>query len=178
MKLIKTENDDTDKLLESIKSMPKENKIILLLTLSEKALRKLSNVGHQIIANKALDYCWEWLQHKKTTGDFLYNLLDNKEENGITVTHENTNVESDILIWNCIIYSVAYTSRKAYENEGAIYFPEPIALVDDDLIDHFITCFNQCFQNNKNYITNLQLYLSNYKFSSKNLSKNEILNKI
>ncbi|MEH7229141.1 Imm6 family immunity protein [Bacillus safensis] len=49
----------------------------------------------------------------------LYELLDN-EENGITIIQEMSDIETDILAWNCIIDAVAYTSRKAFERRCQI----------------------------------------------------------
>ena len=65
------------------------------------------------------------------------------EENGITIIQEMSENEKDIAAWNCIIDTVAYTSRKAMEMEGVEYFPEPIALVDDTLVEHFISSIEQ-----------------------------------
>lgn len=62
-------------------------------------------------------------------------------------------------VWNCIIDAVAFTSKKAYESENAEYYPEPIELVSDNLIYHFIECYNQCFPNDM-YINKLTEYLN------------------
>ncbi|MFP7471023.1 Imm6 family immunity protein [Niallia taxi] len=86
--------------------------------------------------------CRKCYQGKEEIGYELYNLLDD-EENGITIIQEMSENENDIAAWNCIIDTVAYTSRKAMEKEGVEYFPEPIALVDDTLVEHFISSIEQ-----------------------------------
>ncbi len=74
-----------------------------------------------------------------------------------------SDIETDILAWNCIIDAVAYTSRKAFEREGVKYYPEPIALVDDTLVDHFIDCFENCMEDSDIYIKSLNSILEDYK---------------
>nr|WP_248138372.1 Imm6 family immunity protein [Bacillus infantis] len=84
--------------------------------------------------------------------------LDN-EENGLTIIQEMSDNETDVAAWNCIIDAVAYTSRKAFEREGVKYYPEPIALVDDTLVDHFIT---MCIENSDIYIRRIKYLLDDY----------------
>ncbi|MEH7134119.1 Imm6 family immunity protein, partial [Priestia megaterium] len=63
-------------------------------------------------------------------------------------------------VWDCIIDAVAYTSRKAFEREGVEYYPEPIALVDDTLVEHFIDGFERCIENADSYIERLTSLLN------------------
>ncbi len=123
-----------------------DKKIALLLELSMKTVSLLNDSEQKIIAEKAIEYCWKWLCKKSPDGDFLYELLED-ENNGITVFAENTDDISEQAVWNCITDAVAFTSRKAYEYENAEYYPEPIELVSDELIFHFIECYNCCFPN-------------------------------
>lgn len=87
--------------------------------------------------------------------------MDN-EDNGITIIQEMSDNEVDITAWNCIIDAVAYNSRKAFEKEGVKYYPEPIALVDDTLVEHFIDCFRECIENSDIYIQRIGSLLVNY----------------
>lgn len=87
--------------------------------------------------------------------------MDN-EENGITIFQEMSVNEVDVIAWYCIIDAVAYTSRKAFEKEGVKYYPEPIALVDDTLVDHFIDCFEKCIENSSSYIQRINSFLDGY----------------
>ncbi|WP_018931495.1 Imm6 family immunity protein [Gracilibacillus lacisalsi] len=135
--------------------------IIFFLGLSEKVLMVFSRKEDQVVAQKAINKCWEWIKHKENIGDILYDLLDN-EENGITIIQEMSDNEFDVTAWNCIIDAVAFTSRKAFERENVKYFPEPIALVDDTLVDHFIECFKKCVENSESYIQTINSLLDDY----------------
>lgn len=143
-------------------SLTGDGKVIFFLGLSEKVLSVFSQKEDQIYAQKVIYKCWEWVIDKENIGDILYDLLDN-EENGITIFQEMSVNEVDVIAWNCIIDAVAYTSRKAFEKEGVKYYPEPIALVDDTLVDHFIDCFEKCIENSSSYIQRINSFLDGYK---------------
>ncbi|CAF1721533.1 hypothetical protein NRS6084_00518 [Bacillus subtilis] len=143
-------------------SLTEDGKVIFFLGLSEKVLTVFSQKEDQVLAQEVIYKCWDWLKDKENIGDILYELLDN-EENGITLLQEMSVNETDITAWNCIIDAVAYTSRKAYEREGVKYYPEPIALVDDTLVDHFIDCFTECVDNADSYIRKMSILLDEYK---------------
>ncbi|MFP7691690.1 Imm6 family immunity protein [Bacillus subtilis] len=142
--------------------LTEDGKVIFFLGLSEKVLTVFSQKEDQVLAQEVIYKCWDWLKDKENIGDILYELLDN-EENGITLLQEMSVNETDITAWNCIIDAVAYTSRKAYEREGVKYYPEPIALVDDTLVDHFIDCFTECVDNADSYIRKMNILLDEYK---------------
>lgn len=131
-----------------------DKKTAFLLELSMKTVPLINNTKHRTTAEKAIEYCWKWLYNGNPDGDFLYELLVN-EEYGITIFAENTKDVLEQAVWNCIIYAVAFTSRKAYESENTKYYPEPINSVSDELIYHFIECYNFCFSDDK-YIKKLQ----------------------
>ena len=143
-------------------SLTEDGKVISFLGLSEKVLSVLSQKEDQILAQEVINRCWEWVKDKENIGDILYELLDN-EENGITIIQEMSDNETDVEAWNCIIDAVAYTSRKAFEREGVKYYPEPIALVDDTLVDHFMDCFERCIENSDRYIQKIKFFLEDYK---------------
>ncbi|MDE6781321.1 MAG: hypothetical protein K2J40_07685, partial [Ruminococcus sp.] len=113
-----------------------------------------NNPEHKATAENAIEYCWKWIYNKNPDGDFLYELLVD-ENNGITILAENTENILEQSIWNCIIDAVAFTSRKAYEYENTEYYPEPIELVSDELICHFMECYNCCFPDD-NYMDNIK----------------------
>ncbi|MBU8684316.1 Imm6 family immunity protein [Bacillus haynesii] len=137
-------------------------KVIFFLGLAEKVSSVFSQKEDQIFAQEALDKCWEWIKDKNHIGDILYDLLDN-EENGITIIQEMSDNEIDVAAWNSMIDAVAYTSRKAFEREGVKYYPEPIALVDDTLVEHFIDCFEKCIEDSDSYIQRINSLLDDYK---------------
>lgn len=143
-------------------SLTEDGKVIFFLGISEKVLTVFSHKDDQILAQEVIHKCWEWLKDKENIGDILYELLDN-EESGITIIQEMSDNETDVIAWNCIIDAVAYTSRKAFEREGVKYYPEPIALVDDTLVDHFMDCFEKCIENSDRYIQRINSLLVNYK---------------
>lgn len=128
-----------------------DHKVIFLLGLSEKVLSIFSREENRLAAQQALGLCWQWLEEKESMGETLYNLLDN-EESGITTIQEMSADDTEISAWNCMIDAVAYTSRKAFEREGVAYYPEPIALVDDTLVNHFIECFEEAIVDAPYYI--------------------------
>ncbi|MCM3032969.1 Imm6 family immunity protein [Niallia sp. MER 6] len=119
-----------------------EGKVLFFILLSKEILSDFSQIEDRQLAQNALSKSLEWVKNKEEIGYELYNLLDD-EENGITIIQEMSENENDIAAWNCIIDTVAYTSRKAMEKEGVEYFPEPIALVDDTLVEHFISSIEQ-----------------------------------
>lgn len=119
-----------------------EGKVLFFILLSKEILSDFSQVEDRQLAQNALSKSLEWVKSKEEIGYELYDLLDD-EENGITIIQEMSENEKDIAAWNCIIDTVAYTSRKAMEKEGVEYFPEPIAHVDDALVEHFISSIAQ-----------------------------------
>ncbi len=125
----------------------------------KKVVPVFSQKEDRVLAQEVICKCWEWLKEKENSGDTLYGLLDH-EENGITIIQEMSDNETDVIAWDCIIDAVAYTSRKAFEREGVAYYPEPIALVDDTLVDHFINCFERCIEKADSYIERLNSLLN------------------
>ncbi|MCR9039739.1 Imm6 family immunity protein [Bacillus sp. L381] len=143
-------------------NLTEDGKVIFFLGFSEKVLTVFSQKEDQVLAKKVIYKCWDWLKDKENIGDILYESLDN-EENGITLIQEMSVNETDVTAWNCIIDAVAYTSRKAFEREDVKYYPEPIALVDDTLLDHFMDCFTKCIDNADSYIRKMNILLDAYK---------------
>lgn len=150
-----------------------EKKTAFFLGLSQKLLLLLDDDENKSIAEKSVNCCWEWLTKRSYNGDFLYELLVN-EENGITVIAEMFEDSRSCSIWNCLINAVAYTSQKAYENEGARYYPEPIEIVNDDLIYHFLQCYSLCVPKD-NYIERISDFLSNCDENDKSEWLNQFL---
>ena len=93
---------------------------------------------------KALDLSNKWMNEQTNISYELYDLIDN-EEYGFTIFQErDDDDEMMIALWNCVIDSFAFICRKAYESEGAKYYPEPIELVDDRTLVHLINSFLVC----------------------------------
>lgn len=134
-----------------------EKKAAFFIGVSEKCIAFLKNEHQAELARNAVKCCWEWLINRKYDGEFLYSLLDN-EENGITIISDMTDDTVESAIWNCLINTIAFISRQAYDEEGAEYFPEPIELVDDNLGEHLLKCYYTVFADGE-YIDMLLDYL-------------------
>ncbi len=117
-------------------------KVEHLLKTSENLIPYFSTKEYQSYATFCIEACWNWLKNKEKDGEYLYNLLDDESEGLVSIQY-SAKLDKDNNIWSCIIDAVAYTSRKAYEAEETRYFPEPIALVEDSIIEHFNDCLNQ-----------------------------------
>lgn len=151
-----------------------DGKTLFFLGLSERVVSEFTSKEDQKLARYALYNCWEWLEYKSTSGDSLYDVLDN-EETSITISLELADNETDIMAWNCIIDAVAFTSRKAFEKEGVKYYPEPISLVNDTLVEHFLECFNTCVEHADSYIEKMFLLIDS---SIKRNLRNEVVSEI
>lgn len=103
-----------------------------------------------------LTFAGNGLNAKSLTVIFCTGYYD--EPDGITIFAESTENISEQAVWNCITDAVAFTSRKAYEYENSEYYPEPIELVDDELILHFMECYNRCFPDDM-YVKKVAGYL-------------------
>ena len=121
-----------------------EKKIAFFIGVSEKSITYLRNEHQVELARNAIECCWEWFINRKYDGEFLYELLDN-EENGITIISDMVDDAAESAIWNCLIDTVAFVSRQAYDEEGNKYYPEPISLVDDNLAEHLLKCYYTVF---------------------------------
>lgn len=153
-----------------------ERKLAFYIGVSEKCITLEEDEYKYEVIKNALDYCWEWLINQKYDGEFFYELLDN-EENGITVISEMIDNEIENAIFNCVIDTIAFTSRVAFDKNNAKYYPEPIALVDDELVYHLLKCFNICFYKN-DFVDDLLdclMYVENNNYLE---WKNEIQNMI
>ena len=88
-----------------------------------------------------LDSCKAWNKvHSLDIAAELYDYLDG-EEQSLALYEELEEDERKRALWNCIIDSIAYICRGAFEEEGAKYFPEPIESVDENLFVHIEESF-------------------------------------
>ena len=104
--------------------------------------------------DRALDLSKSWILNQENIATTLYNLIDN-EDNGFTMFQELEEDEKKIMLWNCIIDAFAFICRKAYENIGTKYYPEPIELVDDDTLTHLTDSFMLYDDENSEVIKNI-----------------------
>ncbi len=162
--------------MKSFYDLNSEIRLAFYIGISEKCITLEKDERLYAVVRNALDCCWDWLITKKYDGDFLYLLLDN-EEDGITVILEEIDNEPEEAILNCAIDTVAFTSRMAYDRANAKYYPEPIELVDDELVKHLLECFNICF-NDDSFVNDLLNFLISAKNNNYSEWKHEIQNMI
>lgn len=125
----------------SISELQDEYKVVLSLELAQQMISKLSKLEDRELAQKVLSCCWDWVENKNIEASNIYELLDD-EFNGLVLVQQMCELEDDVDVWNCIIYAVAYTSRIAYEYEGAKYFPQAIEGRSINLFNDFMDMFN------------------------------------
>ena len=95
--------------------------------------------------DKAIELSLKWLNDKTDVSVELYDLLDG-EDKGFAVYQQKKVNKHWIAVWNCIIYAFAYICRKIFENQGVVYFPEPIEMADEETI----TILRDTFKNVQN----------------------------
>jgi len=134
-------------------SLSSEQKVVFFIGIAERIIPLNKVDEHMFIAKEAINCCWCQIINRKYNGEVLYNYIDN-EENGISIFAELCNDEIESAVWNCIIDAIAFTSRYSYDKEKVKFYPEPISLVDDELVEHMISCYSKCFVDNK-YIEKL-----------------------
>lgn len=109
--------------------LPDDAQVGLFLSLADRAKDYFSRDEYKTITENVLEKCWKWLEDKDVSETQLYRLIDSPEENDIICVQETAEGQ-DLKIWDCVIYAVAYTCKKAYEHNGNEYFPQPIEIVD------------------------------------------------
>lgn len=135
-----------------------DRKVVFFLCIAQKATQLINNDEQYRIVQAAIEDCWNQILVKQYDGETLYNYLDD-EDNGITILLETCDDEKKSAAFNCIIDAIAYTSKYAYDMKLAKYYPEPISLVSDELVEHLIKCFLNCFSCNS-YIEEVLSILS------------------
>ncbi|MBA4601727.1 Imm6 family immunity protein [Thermoactinomyces mirandus] len=117
-----------------------EARVAYLLVLTEKIIDQVTEGYNE--ARKTIDMCWKWLEEKKYDGDDLYTVFDNEDDGGVSMFYEKA-VDAEnpqqASIWLCINYALEYTIWQAYKFEYGHdnYVPQPIEIVDDDMIHAF-----------------------------------------
>ncbi len=121
----------------NITKLNQKGKCIFAIRLAERAAFYFNENTVSSLIQEAIEIAWKWENTEENIGEALYNFLDN-EENGFTLLQEMEKDKKSISAWNCIIYSLAYVSKAAYEKEGVQYFPQPIEMVNDHIFDDMI----------------------------------------
>lgn len=110
-------------------------RINLCLEIAERLKGHITDKEAVDCVNQATDLSRQWMEDKSDVSVELYDLIDG-EDKGFTIFQEAEEDERMIDIWNCIIDAFAYICRKVFEDQGAVYFPEPIELVDEETFNH------------------------------------------
>lgn len=130
-----------------------EKKTVFFLSAAQRVIDQISDNTILSVCKFAMKNCWEQITDHNYNGEVLYDFLDN-EENGITLLGEMIEDTNQLAALNCVIDAIAYTSHYSYEKENIKFYPEPVMLVDDDLIDHLIECY-QTVSSDTLFISNL-----------------------
>lgn len=116
--------------------------ILLCLDVLESLKGQILNRSAVFYIEDAVRLTRQWLNDQAEIADALYDLLDN-EEQSFTLFQEAEPDKRQTALWNCIIDAAAYICRKAYEAQGAKYFPEPIGLVDHDTFERMMHTYEE-----------------------------------
>jgi hypothetical protein len=128
------------KWLEWVEDVHVDARVAYLLTLIERNLHKIENYEWYPLVRDAIDMCWEWIEEKKYSGEDLYEILDNEDEEGLIYIEgvaygENPYGPQARLVWSCVVDAICYTAWKAYQYENETSMPQPIRMVNDKYID-------------------------------------------
>ena len=139
--------------MNSFLKLDEKQKVLFFINVAKRCIPFIIDSEQVAIIKDVLECCSKQVLNNELNGEVLYDFLDN-EDNGITVLAEMSEDEKESAAWNCIIDAIAFSSRYAYDAENAKYYPEPIALVDNRLIEHLMKCYYECVSDEK-YIENL-----------------------
>jgi len=162
--------------IEEIKSLSVNAKVVFYLALTERLLHIIvKNIEGYNKAKETLSNCWNWVEGKPVTGDSLYELLDNEEDTGLSIYAELEEDPQRLQLWYILIDAVSYTIWQAYKKEDVKYLPQPIEIVDEDIIYHFIDNVKMINEFDSSWILSLKEYLQN-NFQNDQLQKAVIMN--
>lgn len=122
--------------------MSGDKQVAFLLGISEVILKSFESNRYYNDIRRALDTCWKWLETKEVSGEEIYFLLDDGTEfGGLFIKMQMDSEIEDESKWDCIIDSISYVSRLAFFNMNEEYLPEPIENIDDEIVIHFLECY-------------------------------------
>lgn len=124
------------------KHMSDDKQVAFLLGISEVIFKSFESNEYYNDIRKALDTCWKWLETKEVSGEEIYFLLDDGTEyGGLFIKMQMDSEIEDESKWDCIIDTISYVSRLAFFNMKEEYLPEPIENIDDEIVIHFLECY-------------------------------------
>ena len=123
-----------------------ERKLLLFIVFGKKAIDYLKDNDERLLAGEVLEKCIEFYDNKTCIGDELYDYIDSATEYDITDRQADAEDIQEIQAWDCIIDSVAYTCRYAYESENKV-LPQAIEIATDDFYLHLREAFISIYKN-------------------------------
>jgi regulator of RNase E activity RraB len=161
-------------LMEWYMNINEEARVAYLLCLTEKIINQVAE-GKNDVRN-AINMCWEWVEEKKYHADDIYEVFVNDEAQGVAMYYEFTEDPQQEVIWLCFNYAMEYTIWQAYEYEDAEAVPQPIEIVDDEMIEDFTQEIKKVNGYQEEWAERLKEYLlENYPAGSDRKIKREEL---
>lgn len=138
--------------------LSEDAQVAIFLLLAEDAIKYFINKEFTKSAKNALNTCWSYIDKRSVNGDDLYDLIDSNEYD-ITDLQADAETENDVRVWDCIIDSVLYTCRKAYDasNED---LPQAVEIADFTLYEHFISQYILLDSNNGEMLKKVESFFS------------------
>lgn len=135
----------------NVSELSENQKINFMIMISKRAISYMKENKYYGLLEKSIKECEEWSDLGKYSGEYFYEVLDN-EENGLAMLQCEDENEQYTELRNCVINTVAYVSRKAYEKDKIFYYPEPILLVSDDIVKDSMDALLSYEYENEEYI--------------------------
>lgn len=140
----------------------------IYIIIAENAICYFENKEFIAKAKNAIDCCWRWIEKKDINGDELYDLIDSGNDFDIVDLQTKSKSNNVINVWDCIIDSVIYTCRKAYER-NCENLPQAIEVANEDLFEHAKSKLISVDSSNEKKIELIEQYfLDNYTVAKKN----------
>lgn len=143
-----------------------EAQVVYFLGLSEKVIPNLVSSKNYETLRKALDRCWDWLEHKNIDADDLYWYFENLDDTGVITLMQFEEDDYKLKIWICVADAIAFTIRQAYICQKDEYLPATIEAVDiEETINEFNTNFDAILdakKDNKSKDILLDYLIENY----------------
>lgn len=138
--------------------LSEDAQVAIFLLLAEDAIKYFINKEFIKSAKNALNSCWDYNEKRSVNGDDLYELIDSNEYD-ITDLQADAETENDVRVWDCIIDSVLYTCRKAYD-ESNEHLPQAVEIADFTLYEHFISQYILLDSNNNEMLRRVESFFS------------------
>lgn len=138
--------------------LSEDAQVAIFLILSEDAIKYFINKEFTQSAKDALNRCWDYIEKKNVNGDDLYELIDSNEYD-ITDLQADAENENDNKVWDCVIDSVLYTCRKAYDASNE-HLPQAVEIADFTLYDHLVSQYIMLNPNIKETLSKIEIFFS------------------